>query len=155
MDKPFPAYSGDDSYVFVSYSHLDEAVVFKEIRWLQDQGVNVYYDAGISPGSEWSNALAQAIKGCSHFIYFITPRAVDSENCRRELNFALAENRSILAVHLEDTDVPDGIRLNLDNRQALLKHAQPIESYRRALLSSVGLTYETQSVEPRRKTNLF
>ena len=65
MKKPFPAYQGDEPYVFVSYSHEDEAVVFKEIRLLQDHGVNVWYDDGIAAGLEWSDALAQAIKGCA------------------------------------------------------------------------------------------
>jgi hypothetical protein len=38
-DRPSPAYMADEPYVFVSYSHEDEAVVFKEIRLLQDHGV--------------------------------------------------------------------------------------------------------------------
>ena len=80
MDKPFPAYKGDDPYVFVSYAHDDDADVFAEIRWLQDQGINVYYDSGITPGSEWSDELAAAIKSCSQFLYLITPRSVTSEN---------------------------------------------------------------------------
>ncbi len=83
MDKPFPAYEGDEPYVFVSYSHEDEAAVYKEIRWLQDQQVNVWYDEGISPGTEWTDALAEPIEGCAHFVYFLTPRSVGSETCRR------------------------------------------------------------------------
>ena len=59
MDKPFPAYDGDEPYVFVSYAHENEAIVRTEISWLQDQGVNVWYDEGIRPGSEWSDALAE------------------------------------------------------------------------------------------------
>ena len=77
-----------DPYVFVSYSHRDEALVYREIRWLQDQGVKVWYDTQIQAGSEWSDALANAISGCSWFLYFITPNSVASENCRRELNHA-------------------------------------------------------------------
>ena len=50
MDKPLPTYKGDDSYVFVCYAHADQGVVKAEIRWLQDQGINVWYDEGISAG---------------------------------------------------------------------------------------------------------
>lgn len=149
MDRPFPTYQGDEPYVFVSYSHDDEKEVFGEIRWLKDQGINVYYDVGIRPGKEWSDELAHAIKGCSQFLYFVTPKAVESENCRRELNFALAENRRVLAVHLRQTDVPDGIRLNLDNRQALFKYALSNESYRSALLTTLDQPDATQRVKPR------
>ena len=132
-DRPQPVYDGDGPYVFVSYSHEDEAVVFKEIRWLQDHGVDVWYDEGISPGSEWSDALAQAMKGCSHFIYFITPQSVESENCRRELNFALEEDCQVLAVHLEEMDLPDGLRLNLSNRQAIHRYRLDEDEYQQKL----------------------
>ena len=37
-DSPQPAYDGDEPYVFVSYSHEDEELVYPEIRWMQDQG---------------------------------------------------------------------------------------------------------------------
>ena len=44
MEKPLPAYKGDGPYAFISYSHIDERAVFDEIRWLQDQGINVWYE---------------------------------------------------------------------------------------------------------------
>ena len=64
MEKPFPAYSGDEPYVFVCYAHDDSDVVYPEMAWLHEQGVNLWYDEGISPGSEWSQALADAIERC-------------------------------------------------------------------------------------------
>lgn len=39
-DRPLPAYDGDESYLFVSYSHEDDDLVYAEIRCLQDQGFN-------------------------------------------------------------------------------------------------------------------
>jgi TolB-like protein/tetratricopeptide (TPR) repeat protein len=138
LDQPAPAYEGDEPYVFVSYSHQDEALVSREIRWLQEQGVNVWYDTQIQAGSEWSDALANAISRCSRFLYFITPNSVATENCRRELNHAVEEGRSVLAVHLEETDVPGGIRLNLNNRQAIFKYRLKLEEYRSTLLGALS-----------------
>lgn len=40
-DRPLAAYDGDASYLFVSYSHEDDDLVYAEIRGLQDQGFNV------------------------------------------------------------------------------------------------------------------
>ncbi|NKB97377.1 MAG: TIR domain-containing protein [Pseudomonadales bacterium] len=83
LAQPLPAYRGSDPYVFVCYSHADKDSVFAEIRWLQDQSFNVWYDTtGIGPGSEWNDEIARAIKGAEHFLYFITPRSVASEHCR-------------------------------------------------------------------------
>ncbi len=130
MATPLPVYDGDGPFAFVSYSHDDSAAVYAEIRWLQGQGVNVWYDTGgIRAGNEWSDELARAIKNARHFVYFITPRSVASENCRREVNFALAERKDVLAVHLESTELPNGLRLNLENRQAILKHNLTSDAY--------------------------
>ena len=37
-ERPFPAYRGDEPYVFVSYSHDDADAVYPELRWLKQQG---------------------------------------------------------------------------------------------------------------------
>ena len=151
MVKPLPAYKGGDPYVFVCYSHTDQDVD-AEIRWIQDQGINVWYDEGISPGSEWSDALAQAIEGCTHFVYFLTPGSVASENCRRELIFAQEEHRQVLAVYLEETDVPSGLRLSLDNRQAILKYQLSDEAYQHALIEAVGAQVAVKSSPAKTKS---
>ncbi len=141
MEQPAPTYEGEEPYVFVSYSHRDEKIVFEEIRGLQELGVKVWYDARILAGSEWSDALANAISGCARFLYFITPSSVATENCRRELNHAIEEGRSILAVHLRETKVPGGIRLILNNRQAILKHQLLPEAYRAALIEALSVEH--------------
>ncbi|MCZ6852609.1 MAG: TIR domain-containing protein [Gammaproteobacteria bacterium] len=152
-------YEGTEPYVFVSYSHANEELVYAEISWLQQQGVNVWYDTGIHPGSEWSEVLASAIKGASQVFYFITPQSVDSENCRQELNFALTEGVRVQAVHLVETVLPDGLRLRLENRQAILKHKLNEADYRRALLRGiVPVSAETtviESGEGRTSTSTF
>jgi TolB-like protein len=158
MDSPLPAYKGDKPYVFISYAHEDEGDVFNEIRALQNEGINAWYDEGIGPGSEWSDTLAEAIEGCACFVYFITPRSVDSENCRRELNFAQDENRQILAVHLEETDVPSGLRLRLDNRQAILKYKRTQEDYQQVLVQTLDFGNKVRAPQQQtapRQWNIF
>jgi len=50
LDKPFAAYVGDEPYAFVCYAHDDQGVVYPEIRWLHEQGINLWYDEGIFAG---------------------------------------------------------------------------------------------------------
>jgi len=80
MTRPFPAYKGDEPYIFVSYSHSNSAAVFPELVWLKDQGFNIWYDEGIEGGTEWRGEIAQAIKHASLFVYYVTPESVQSEN---------------------------------------------------------------------------
>ncbi len=86
MDKPFPAYQGDEPYVFVCYAHDDEDVVYPEIRWLHEQGINLWYDEGISAGKVWRAEIAEAIQGASKFLYYISAASLASDNCNREVN---------------------------------------------------------------------
>ena len=123
MDRPLPAYKGDQPYIFVTYSHRDASLVHPEIRWLQDQGFNVWWDDGISPGTAWRSELAVAIRNCSLILYFVTPQSVRSEQCVREVNFGLDEHhRPVLAIHLVETALPDSLALSLGDRQAILQH---------------------------------
>jgi len=137
VEAPAP-YTGNRPYLFVSYSHADETIVMAEIVELQNLGFHVWYDTGITPGSEWTEELARRIKNAERFLYFITPNSVESEHCRREVNFAQAEGKEILAVHLEDTKLPDGLRLSLDNRQAILRWKLSDASYQELLQGALS-----------------
>lgn len=129
IQRPFRAYKGDDPYIFVSYAHDDSAMVFPEISRLKDKGFNIWYDEGIAPGSTWSDEVALALTQCKLFIYMITPRSVESENCQQELNFAMSRERKILAVHLEKTQLTMGVELRLSTKQAILKQDYSKNAY--------------------------
>ena len=88
-DRPLPAYDGDEPFVFVSYSHQDEELVYPELRWLQDQGINVWYDEGISGAARWRDAIAGRLTGCHLLLFYLSPTSVSSQVCREELEFAL------------------------------------------------------------------
>jgi|TARA_B100000315_G_scaffold89674_1_gene82458 hypothetical protein len=61
-ERQLPAYEGDEAYVFVSYSHADVDLVGADIRWLQEQGFNIWWDEGALPeGIELAIANRQAL----------------------------------------------------------------------------------------------
>jgi hypothetical protein len=57
-----PAYLGNDPYLFVSYAHLDDTAVMPEIEWPNLNRFNVWYDEGVSGGSEWREEIAIAVQ---------------------------------------------------------------------------------------------
>jgi TolB-like protein/tetratricopeptide (TPR) repeat protein len=138
LERPFEAYRGDEPYVFICYAHDDKAVVYPEITWLHDQGANVWYDEGISPGEEWSEELGQAIDGAERFVYFVSPQSVASKHCRNELNFAQNHDKAILSVYLEETELPSGVELVIGASQAIVKPDLSDMDYRTRLLRAVG-----------------
>lgn len=138
MAKPSPTYRGDAPYVFVCYAHANMDDVYDEIAWLQACGLNVWYDEGISAGAEWREELGEAIRDCHLFLFFVSPEATESENCRRELNFALDHERPTLAVYLSETEMSPGLYLSLADRQAILRYAEADADYRKKLLDTVS-----------------
>jgi serine/threonine-protein kinase len=156
MKIPFRAYSGDEPYVFVSYAHDDANTVYPEMQWLHDQGFNVWYDEGISPGAVWRNELAESIMGAGLFLFFVTPRSVKSDNCEKEVDFAIDHGIPVLTVHLQQTELPSGMKLTLSNIQGIMKYDLPDQAYREKLLASVGDYLERGiSASPPVKSNQY
>ncbi|HJN49874.1 MAG TPA: TIR domain-containing protein [Pseudomonadales bacterium] len=137
MERPFPAYQGDEPYIFVSYAHDDAALVYPDITRLRSEGFNIWYDEGISPGSTWRDEVALALTQCKLFLYFVSPRSVVSANCLKELNFCLSRERKVLSVHLEKTELPMGLELSLSDMQAIIRADHTDSSYQRKLSDSL------------------
>lgn len=117
-----PAYEGNEPYVFISYAHKDTEMVFQVVEELQRQGIRIWYDEGIAPGSEWPENVATHLYNSGMVIAFITPRSMESENCRREINFALSKKKPFLSVVLEETKMPMGMEMQLSARQSILRY---------------------------------
>lgn len=137
MGRPFAAYKGEEPYIFVSYAHADSDMVFQELLWLKECGFNIWYDEGIEIGTEWSEALALAIKQSKLFLLFVTPFSAQSQNCRNEINFALERKLPLVAVHLEKTELPHGLSLSLSARQAILKYEITADNYENKLFDGI------------------
>ena len=89
IPEPFESYTGEDPYIFVSYARLDKSFVYKTLQVLHDAKVNVWYDEGIPPSTEWVEEIAQAIKKSSLFVLFMSPQAVSSRFVRNEISLSL------------------------------------------------------------------
>ena len=126
---PYPAYQGDEPYIFVSYAHADSEKVFAEIIKLNKAGYHVWYDEGIAPGNEWTDEIADALAGCALFVVMITPASTASENVQNEINYAIDEKKPFIAIHLEETDLKRGIKLQIGSKQAILKYNMTEEEY--------------------------
>jgi tetratricopeptide (TPR) repeat protein len=147
VERPFPAYEGTEPFIFVCYAHDDVALVYPEIARLREVGFHIWYDEGISPGSEWSAELAERIQQCAVFLFFVTPRSVEREHCRAEVNFALTQRCKILSVQLEATAVPAALQLNLSHRQGILKFEHSPRAYERKLDRALQTAVIGRSIE--------
>ena len=118
-----PAYEGKEPYIFVSYAHKDSSVVFRLVEQLNERGYRIWYDEGIEPGSYIANHLL----GAEMVLSVLTPSAVNSVNCRREINFALSRNKPVLTIYMEDIELPVGLELQLSSQQSVLYYTYDSE----------------------------
>jgi TolB-like protein len=117
---------------------MDMGLVYPELVWMKEQGINIWYDEGITPGKEWTEELGQAIEDADCFLFFISPNSVKSPNCRNELNFALNHNKQVLPVYLAQADLSKGLELSIGQKQAILKYELSDQLYRDKLVSGLS-----------------
>ena len=122
-----PAYEGKEPYIFVSSAHNASAVVFRLVEQLNERGYRIWYDEGIEPGSEWPEYIANHLLGAEMVLSVLTPNAVNSVNCRREINFALSKNKPVLTIYMEDIELPVGLELQLSSQQSVLYYTYDSE----------------------------
>ena len=82
-------YEGNDKYIFISYAHKDADSVLPVLGAMADAGFRLWYDSGIEAGTEWPEYIEERLMNASVVLVFMTPAAVESRNCRNEINFAL------------------------------------------------------------------
>lgn len=119
MAEPLAAYKGGDPFVFVCYSHDDQAVVYPQLRWLQDQGVKLWYDEGISGGAVWRTQVGEALQQSSHVLYFLSPASVASDHCSREIHLALDLGMPVVPVYLQAVTLTADLMVGLSRVHAL------------------------------------
>ncbi|MEZ5291734.1 MAG: toll/interleukin-1 receptor domain-containing protein [Vicinamibacterales bacterium] len=96
--------------VFVSYSREDLDFARRVQRECQAAGVQPWVDIdGLFAGERFWPEICRAIDSAAAFVFVITPESLQSEFCRRELDWAVMRQKRIVPVcrrHVDDAAVP-------------------------------------------------
>ncbi len=111
-------YEGNEKYIFISYAHKDSPLVLPIIEELDEAGFRVWYDGGIAAGTEWPEYIADHLIRAELVLFFISENALNSQNCTREINYAVSKKKKMLAIHLEEKIVmTPGVEMQLGSLQ--------------------------------------
>ena len=94
--------SGETPTVFISYAREDEPFADTLGHALQEKGIDVKADWDLSPGERYKEPLRSLILGSHALLFVISPDSADSEECKKEIDFANEQKKPILPVLRRD-----------------------------------------------------
>ncbi|MGZ4215234.1 MAG: toll/interleukin-1 receptor domain-containing protein [Solirubrobacteraceae bacterium] len=102
---------------FISYAREDSAFVVDEgglLEALGKQGLSVWLDVEAIPGgADFHTRIRRGIETSNGFVFVMTPDSVASEECRRELEFAIELGKLIIPSITEMSLVATYLRSSL------------------------------------------
>lgn len=137
LDKTYieAPYQGNENYVFFSYAHKDKAIAKDLLAFLQFHGIRLWYDAGIEPGDNWMNVIADKLAKSSVMILLSGENATHSIHVQTEVRNAQNRNKPIIKINLDDSQFDMGIEMYLCPFHQI--HYNEIDSHKNAILNTL------------------
>jgi TIR domain-containing protein len=88
--------------VFISYSRADLEAVNVLVQDLGGLGYEPWFDQALTGGQRWWDNILSQIRDCEFFICTLTPDSLESQACKRELDYALRLGKPVLPLLLSD-----------------------------------------------------
>lgn len=95
--------------VFVSYSRSDSSAVGRLVAQLKEAGYRVWHDVSLTGGQHWWDSILEEIRRCDIFLFALSRESIDSEACRRELDYAAALERRLVPVRVNVNISPQNL----------------------------------------------
>ena len=135
-------YDGDRPYIFISYAHANSPAVMEVVQELHDHGFRIWYDDGIEVGSEWQENIAEHLAKASLMIAFVSNAYMRSDNCRKEMHYAVSKKKNLINIFLEETALTPGMEMQIGNLFALMKYTMSDDVFFQKLWNAPQLNPE-------------
>jgi len=134
---PSRARDREDPFIFVSYARADRAQVKPELEELRALGYRLWHDGEIIGSKDFVGEIAEALDRCSVLLVFLSERAVKSKYVYREIYYAFERGLPLLAIYLEEVDLPHKFLYLIGPCQAIMKHRMSLAEYRSKLTEAL------------------
>ncbi|NER82441.1 MAG: toll/interleukin-1 receptor domain-containing protein, partial [Leptolyngbya sp. SIO1D8] len=92
--------------VFISYSRTNSGFARKLNDALQQQGKRTWFDQeSIASGAQFQQEIYKGIEASSHFLFILSPDAIQSPYCDDEVEYAVGLNKRIVTVLHQPIDI--------------------------------------------------
>jgi TIR domain len=114
--------------VFISYSHHDRDFVDQLTQGLESEGITVWSDRSIQPGSNWIGEIEEGLEQSRHILLVVSQESLNSPSMNFEMGFALSK-----AAKSPDTFVIPVLTQNIDI------HSLPFSTKNRILVNAANM----------------
>lgn len=114
--------------VFISYSHHDRDFVNQLTQGLEAEGITVWSDRSIQPGSSWTEEIEKGLEQSPHILLIVSQESLNSPWINFEIGFALSK-----AAKSPDTLVIPVLTQNIDI------HSLPFSTKNRILVNAANM----------------
>jgi TPR repeat protein len=132
-------YEGKKPYIYISYAHKDIGRVTPLIRELQDRGFRLWYDTATEVGQTFIECIVERMKNATCMVVFLSRVALESQNCRHEIHYALDQNIPVVVVYMDEVNMPAGMKLLLSTSQFLLRQRYANDTDLMAALAEIPI----------------
>lgn len=115
IQTKFEAYTGNEPYLFVSYSHRDSKKVYPILDALNDKKYRIWYDESCENGSDFRDELRQRIEKSEAVLLFVSEASMSSPFCGMEIIVARENGKKLYPIYLDDVIVPPAFEILLAN----------------------------------------
>ena len=107
-----------EGYVFISYSTKNQDYAEAALRLVKEDGISAWmapYD--IPAGSKYAHVINSAIKNCSCVLLLLSEQSQESEWVEKEIERAINYKKTIISMHIDESQLNDGFSFYLGNQQ--------------------------------------
>ncbi len=102
--------------IFISYSHADTQEIVKIVELLKSStDQDIWFDHELRGGDHYFSIIANQILKNEYFVFVVSDNSVSSDWCIHELEFAMAEKRKIIAIWLDNINIPAQVKFIIQN----------------------------------------
>ncbi len=115
IQTKFEAYTGNEPYLFVSYSHKDTAKVYPILDALYDKKYRIWYDESCENGNDFRDELRERIQAAEAVVLFVSEHSMTSPFCGMEIIVARENGKRLYPIYLDSAAVPPAFEILLSN----------------------------------------
>lgn len=111
----FDVYTGEEPFLFVSYSHRDTAKVYPILDALYDCKYRIWYDESCETGNDFRDELREKIEKSEAILLFVSEASMNSPFCGMEVIVARENGKRLYPIYLDSSEVPPAFQILLAN----------------------------------------